>query len=208
MARPERFPRARILEAARAIVVERGPGKLTVALLSARLGAPVGSIYHRYPSLDLLLADLWLSTVESFQPEFLRHLAIEDTLEAGLAAVAFACRWVGHHHQEAHLLLRHRRQDFMHGEWPEPYRSRAEHLRRRGAADIRAYCRRLYGNASAAHLRRVRFALQDLPLAAFRSAIEAGAKMPRDVEPLVKDTCRYILEREHISPVRRESRRR
>jgi hypothetical protein len=122
--------------------------------------------------------------------------------------VAFACRWVGRHHQEAQLLLRHRRQDFMHGEWPEPYRSRAERLSRQGAADIRAYCRRLYGDTTAAHLRRVRFALQDLPLAAFRSAVEAGAKMPRDVEPLVRDACRHILESGHISPVRRGSRRR
>ena len=208
MARPAKFPRERILSAARAIVVERSPAALTVAVLSERLKAPVGSIYHRYPSRDLLLADLWLCTIESFQPAFLRHLEGGDPLDAGLAAVHFACRWVRNHSHEAHLLLRHRREDFIRGAWPEPYRSRAELLQGQGAAGIRTYCRRLCGDASARHLRRVRFALLDLPLAALRSSIEVGPKMPGDLEELVLDTCRHILARGPDSPTTRGSRHR
>jgi len=208
MARPAHFPRERILSAARAIVAERSPAELTVAVLSDRLKAPVGSIYHRYRSRDLLLADLWLSTIESFQPEFLHHLEGEDPLEAGLAAVHFACCWVRHHSQEAKLLLRYRREDFIRGAWAEPYRSRAELLKRQGAARIRAYCRRLYGSACARHLRRVRFALSDVPLAALRSSIEGRARMPGDLEALVQDTCRHVLARGSSSPAARGSRRR
>jgi len=193
MGRRGRFPPERILAAARGIVAENGPPGLTVAVLSQRLGAPVGSIYHRYQSREVLLADLWLTAIESFQPEFLRNLQGKNTIEAGVAAVGFACRWVRRHPQEARLLLLYRRADFIRGSWPDQYQSRAERLRREGAAGIRAYCRRLHGDANARHLRRVRFALVDLPLAAFRPCIEERARMPDDLEPLVQSTTRHIL---------------
>lgn len=208
MARPAQFPRERILAAARAIVAERSPAALTIAVLSQRLKAPVGSIYHRYPSRDLLLADLWLDTIESFQPDFLRHLQGRDPLEAGLAAVRFACGWVRSHSQEAHLLLLHRREDFIRGAWPDPYRSRAELLQRQGTTGIREYCRRLYGDASPRNMTRLRFGLLDVPLAALRASIEVRPKMPRELELLLQDTCRHVLRNRPNSAGARGLRRR
>lgn len=203
MGRPPVFHRDRILAAAKTLVSEQGPSGLTMASLAERLQGPVGSIYHRYPSRDLLLADLWLEAVESFQPVFLNHLHGADPVEAGIAGVRFACRWVHEHREEARLLLLHRREHLIQGEWPEQYRRRATRLQQDAARGMRAYCRRLYGASSARHLRRVRFALVDLPQAALKPLIEAGGVPPADLKSLVEETCRYVLahgERAEASP--------
>ena len=67
MGRRPKFDRESIAAAARQVVAERGPRGATVAAIAAHLGAPTGSIYHRFRSRELLLADLWLTVVEAFQ---------------------------------------------------------------------------------------------------------------------------------------------
>ncbi len=195
MARPARFHRGAILGAARDLAAERGPTRLTLAGLSDRLSAPIGSIYHRYPSREALLADLWLDTVESFQPEFLAPLSGGEPVSAGLEAVAFAMRWVRENNSAARLLLIHRREDFIEGPWPEAMRQRAEDLATRAEDDLKSYCRRLYGRASARGLARIRFALSEIPQAAARPYLHSGKPMPADAEELLVDTCRYALSR-------------
>src|SRR5207237_563587 len=66
MARPK-FADRDFLDAALAIAAERGPLAATVGAIAERLGAPVGSFYHRFPSRDVLLGELWLRTVLDFQ---------------------------------------------------------------------------------------------------------------------------------------------
>ncbi len=193
MGRPARFDRARILGAAREVVARRGPQGFTLAGLSEVLGAPIGSIYHRYSSREMLLADLWLETVESFQPAFLARLDGDQPVAAGLAAVRFAFIWVAENRLAARLLLLHRREDFVAGVWPEPLRERAQTLEQEAAARLGTYCRRLYGECTDQGLRRIRLAISDLPQAAFREWIESGRPLPGDLETLVLDTCRYIL---------------
>ena len=61
------------MDAAMRLVAEGGPNAATVAGIAGALGAPVGSIYHRFKSRDLLLARLWIRTVKRFQVGFLRR---------------------------------------------------------------------------------------------------------------------------------------
>jgi AcrR family transcriptional regulator len=49
-----------ILDAARRIVVERGARAATLEEIVRESGAPTGSIYYRFGSVDQLLARLWL----------------------------------------------------------------------------------------------------------------------------------------------------
>ncbi len=193
MARPALFHRHTILRAARDVAADHGPARLTLAGLSEKLGAPTGSIYHRYPSREVLLADLWLETVESFQPEFLEALSGGDTLAAGLDAIRFSLKWVRANRRSARLLLIYRREDFIAGPWPEQLRARAEALAKQAEVGLRAYCRRHDGRTTMRGLRRIRFALSDIPQAAARPWLESAKPLPRDVEPLVLDTCRYVL---------------
>ena len=81
MARPAKFTDDEILDAALRQVTD-GAGA-TVAGIAAAVGAPTGSIYHRFPSRDVLLARLWLRTVAGFQDGLVAVLADQDPAEAG-----------------------------------------------------------------------------------------------------------------------------
>jgi AcrR family transcriptional regulator len=61
------FNNADFLNATLALVAEHGPSAVTVAAIAGKLKAPIGSFYHRFASRDVLLAELWLNTVLSFQ---------------------------------------------------------------------------------------------------------------------------------------------
>ncbi len=196
MGRPARHEEAKILECARQLSAETGPRSLTIAAIAERAGAPVGSIYYRHASRDEILATIWLDLVEEFQRRFLAALGAEaDAVEAGLAAVAFTCDWVRGHPVEARLLLLHRREDFASDRWSPQHRERAEALAERSAAGLRRYALRLAGRGGPAQLRGVRFALVDVPAAALRRDIEAGAGPSKDVEDLLADTCAFALRR-------------
>ena len=72
MGRPPKFDSQQILDATALLIAEGGPEQATVASIAKRLGAPSGSIYHRFESRDLLLARLWIRTVHRAQQGFRR----------------------------------------------------------------------------------------------------------------------------------------
>ena len=195
MGRLARHAEATILECAKQVSAEVGPQKLTIAAVSARAGAPVGSIYHRYASRDEILATVWLDLVEEFQERFLATLAADDAVEAGLAAVRFTCQWVRRHPREARLMLMHRREDFAADRWSQSHRRRAQALAAEAQESLQRYASRLLGRGGPAALRGVRFALVDVPTAALKRDIEADVSPSKRVEALLLDTCAYALRR-------------
>src|SRR5512138_865868 len=124
MGRPARYRSDEILAAALRLAA-RDPASLTVSSIARATGAPVGSIYHRFPSRDALVAQLWLSTVESFQEGFVRALRAGEGLSAALHTPRFARGRL----DEARLLLLHRREELTSGPWPGAIRARAAALR-------------------------------------------------------------------------------
>src|SRR5436309_10265099 len=121
------FAHANFLDAAVLLVAERGPAAATVAAVTERLRAPIGSFYHRFPSRDALLGELWLKTVLAFQQGIEAALAAGD----GLAAALHTPIWVREHLDEGCLLLLYHRNDFVQGEWPEKLQQDvAAHTRR------------------------------------------------------------------------------
>jgi len=79
-----------ILDAARGVIVEQGARAATVEAIAIAAGAPVGSIYHRFRSVDELIARVWLRAVRRLQSTALA-VQVEDLdpLEAA-QAVALA----------------------------------------------------------------------------------------------------------------------
>src|SRR5579864_9498211 len=104
------------LVAARELAAERGPAGVTVDSVTARLKAPKGSFYYRFASRDLLLGELWLTTVLAYQQGFVAAIEAGD----GLAAALHTPAWVRHHLDDARLLLLYSRHDFVAGDWPAP----------------------------------------------------------------------------------------
>ena len=185
MARPARFSNKQILDAALGRIAADGPAAATISAIAADIGAPTGSLYHRFSSRDVLIATLWLEVVEHFQAGFLAALDHPDPAEGGRRALGFSLRWCREHPLEARLLLLHRREDLLAQGFPAELRGRARRLAQRADGGIRDYTKRRCGQASAATLRRVRFALIDIPFAALRRDLEAGSLPPRDLDELV-----------------------
>lgn len=86
MARPSKFTADQILDAARDVVVEQWRDT-TIAHVAERVGAPVGSIYHRFASRDVLFGSLWTRSIRRFHEGLVVAAEIEDP-RASLAAMA------------------------------------------------------------------------------------------------------------------------
>src|SRR3954468_11327941 len=107
MARPV-FDHTDFLDAALVLVAERGPSAATIAAITQLLRAPTGSFYHRFPSRDALLGELWLQTVLAFQDGAPAAREAGDWLDVALHTP----RWVREHVDEGRLLLLYHRDDF------------------------------------------------------------------------------------------------
>jgi AcrR family transcriptional regulator len=193
MGRPAKFSRDAVLAGALRVVAREGPRGSTVTEIAAELGAPSGSIYHRFRSRDALLAELWLVTVEDFQRGFLATLEGPDTLERGVAAALYTPRWARERTPEARLLLVHRREDLLGGGWPAELTARARRLGEDLAGGVRGYARRHFGSARAEVRRRVSFAVIEVPGGAVRNHLVAGRPPPRGADALVEETARALL---------------
>jgi AcrR family transcriptional regulator len=192
--RPAKFDRDELLDAALALVAEGGPAALTLAALARAAGAPSGSIYHRFASLDALTTELWVRTVERFQQGFVEAVAIEDSLEAMVAAALYTSRWSRRHLAEARLLLLHRHRDLVRRAPPELAR-RLEAQRAASMRVFRALVRRHFGRATSRNMAVAWFAVVDVPYGAVRRALLAGKRPPPRVDQLVEQTCRALLAR-------------
>jgi AcrR family transcriptional regulator len=195
MARPQLFPAEAILDAAAGVVAEAGPSRATIGAIADRLGAPTGSIYHRFASRDVLLAELWLRTVEDFQTAFCEALAGDNARVAGLEAALHTPRYAREHAVDAQLLMLHSREEFVRGDWPETIEARATALGDQMSGAMRSFTKRATGSTGAAAMRRARFAVIHLPGAAIRPHLRARELVPADVDELVRDAYLAVIRR-------------
>lgn len=179
--------------AALRLVADRGPQAVTVAAVAREAGAPTGSIYHRYRSREQLLAELWMDVVEGFQSGFVAALAAANDLEGAVEAARFMVAWTRGHALEARLLLLHRRQDFVAGEWPAQLAERAAALEPQLGAALRAFALRTLGRADTDTMARLRYALLDGPFGAIKPYVQGRKRVPAVVDDLVATTARAVL---------------
>ena len=122
MGRNAQFKNDQFVDAALKIAADYGPAAVTIAAVAGEVGAPVGSVYHRFLSRDVLLTEVWLRVVVSFQEAFLAALEKGDGLEAAMHTP----RWVRQHSAEARILLLYRREELVAGAWPEEFKERVK----------------------------------------------------------------------------------
>jgi len=192
MGRPK-FANEDFLDAALAIAAERGPPAVTVGAISERLGAPVGSFYHRFASRDLLVGELWLRTVVDFQQGITAALDEGDGLRAALHTPA----WVRGHLDEARLLLLYHRDDFVQGGWPDTLRDGVAAQTERMETGFARFSRLVFGSAGATELRRAQFLLAELPVGAVRQHLHRREPPPPIVDDLIRITYRAVVEDYH-----------
>ena len=143
MGRKAYFQHNEFIDAAVQIIAEDGLGALTIAALAKRINAPVGSVYHRFPSRDALLAELWLNIIELYQNEFLKYLQ-----EDGLKATLDGLKWVRTHPYEARIMLLYRLEDLTSGEWPEDLQKRASRLAKELQEGISSFTKKQFGSVT------------------------------------------------------------
>ncbi|MBC6463574.1 TetR/AcrR family transcriptional regulator [Actinomadura sp. HBU206391] len=183
MGRPAKFSEDQILDAALAITVESGPGAATMAAIAARLGGPVGSLYHRFGSRDLLLATLWVRCVRRFQEGFVAAVTAGDVEAAALHTPA----WCRRHPAEAAVLLLYRREELAAG-WPAELGAGLGDLNARASAELKALA-----TARGLGYERLVFALVDVPYGAVRRYLTRREPPPPSVDELITATCRAVL---------------
>ncbi|WP_037973622.1 TetR/AcrR family transcriptional regulator [Streptomyces sp. NRRL WC-3742] len=192
MGRAPKFTEDQFLDAALQLVAVGGPGAATVAAVAETLGAPVGSVYHRFDSRDLLLAKLWLRTTRRFQVGLLEALANDDPDEAALSAALHVNAWAREHLDEARALLLYRREDLT-DRWPAELGDEAATVNAALFDTLRDLASRRYGSVDPEYVQRVTYAVLDAPYAAGRRHLLAGEAPPPIVDDLVTVTCRCVL---------------
>lgn len=184
-----------MLDVSRDLVLTGGARAVTVDRIVAASGAPKGSVYHRFSTVNDLLAAMWLRGVRRSQERFLQPLngggdPIEAAVAAGLAIHDFASEEPA----DARLLAALRREDLV-GEVSDPALAVAlQQVNDELRAAVTALARRLYGRATRDAIERTTCAVIDLPQGAIRRHLVQGVPVPRGVRSQLAAAIRAALQ--------------
>ncbi|HUN51905.1 MAG TPA: helix-turn-helix domain-containing protein [Candidatus Sulfotelmatobacter sp.] len=183
------FDNAGFLSAARALAAERGPAAVTVDSVTQYLQAPKGSFYYRFASRDVLLGELWLTTVLAYQVGFVAAIEAGDGLGAALHMPA----WVRQNLDDARLLLLYSRHDFVPGVWPVALRRGVREQAERFESCLARFARQAFGRTGPAQIERAAFVLAAAPTAAVKPHLERRELPPPLVDELITKTYGAIV---------------
>jgi AcrR family transcriptional regulator len=194
MPRPERHSVDEILDVSRELVLRDGARGVTVDRIVAISGAPKGSLYYRFSTVDDLLATMWLRAVRRSQARFLEPLSAGgDPIEAAVAAGLAVHDFASEEPADARLLAALRLEDLV-AEVTDPALAVAlKHVNDRLRAALTALARRLYGRATRDTVERTTCAAVDLPQGAIRRHLVDGVAVPACVRSQLSAAIRAAL---------------
>jgi AcrR family transcriptional regulator len=194
MPRPTKHDPTQILNAAASLVAAGGPSAATIAAIGTMIGAPSGSIYHRFRTRDELLGRLWLTKAKAFQDRWTAALQQSDARRAGLEAALSLPRAVRDDFQGARIMLLYRREDFLGQGWPPEMQREAERLGKQVKDALADIARRLFGRNTMSARHVATFAVLDLPFSAVRRFVVAGQTPPALVDDLVANAYTAVID--------------
>ena len=184
MPRPARYSVDELLDAAAALLADQGPSAVTMSAVARAVGAPSGSMYHRFPARAALCGELWLRTEERFGSGVTEALSGEGDAQARcVAAAQFTVRWCRAHPNEAQVLLAGA-DALAAADWPEHLTAARRRLHRR----LRQLMRDVPSDAD-----RVIAAVVDVPYAVVRRHLLAKQTIPRSADDIVADCARALI---------------
>jgi AcrR family transcriptional regulator len=178
MGRPRLYSDDAILDAARTLVLETGARSATLNAIADASGAPKGSIYHRFASLNELLAEMWIRAVRRSQGAFLEALADPDAMSAALGAALSIHDFARDQPADARLLASLRREDLIERVESPRLRRQLADLNRPLQAALGELAGRLFGSATGDALEQTACAVVDIPIGATRRHLIAGSPLP------------------------------
>lgn len=190
MVKPIRFTTEQILDAATEAAHEHWRSA-TVAHVTSLLGAPSGSIYHRFASRDALFASAWLRAVHRYHAQFEAIRQETDPIGAIVRTGMLIPRFCRAHPRDARMLTVFRYRDLQ----AHPPAGLEEDLR-----DLNAPVERLlshlaeqrYGRINKRGLAIVALATRDTPLGIVRSHI--GEPIPKWLDEPVRAACEAVAK--------------
>jgi AcrR family transcriptional regulator len=171
-----------LLDAAVTLTADAGPKAVTMSAVARAVGAPSGSVYHRFADHPTLLAAVWLRTVRRFQDGFLTALDHGPT-----DAAEYVVRWSRDNPGEA-TVLGYGARDFGRERWPKAARAELTRANSRLERAIRACAKRLE-----IPMDRVLLAVVDLPYAVVRRHLAANRRVPAAAVDLVREAVDTLL---------------
>jgi AcrR family transcriptional regulator len=166
MPRRELYSEDAIIDAARAVVLERGARGATIGAIADASGAPTGSIYHRFASVDELLARLWMRAMRRVQDAIIAAGAAGDPdrpVDAAVAAALAVYDFCLREREDALLRSSFRLDDFADADLPPDAREALDRLNSEIGPFMSAFADRIGGAMS---LNLVLLAIRDLPYGA------------------------------------------
>jgi AcrR family transcriptional regulator len=191
--RPELHSTDSILDAARGVVLDAGLGAATIAAIADSSGAPVGSIYHRFGSVDDLLTEMWIRAVRRSQDTFAAAAEQADPIEAAVGAALSVYDFCVQHPADGRLLLSYRPEDLAGRRIDPKQRAELARLNEPVGAIVKDLARRIYGRASRQSLDRVLMAVFDVPHGAVRRPLTNGETLSPQRRDAVEAAVRAVL---------------
>jgi AcrR family transcriptional regulator len=188
MPRPALFTLDELLDAAATLLAAGGPAAVSMSAVARAVGAPSGSMYHRFPTRAALCGELWLRTEERFHEGFTAAVTrsgstAQDPQDRCVAAARFTVQWCRERPVEAQVLLTGA--DALGAdEWPADLTRRRTTLHRA----LRKHLAGLPGEPD-----RVNAAVVDIPYAVVRRHLIAGHAVPASAEEIVEQCARALI---------------
>ena len=174
MAKRALYSRDDILSAAISAVGRRGHGA-TVADVTHELGAPSGSIYHRFPTRESLFASAWIRCVHRFHDTFTAIAEVDDPLEAIVETGLLIPRFCRANPDEARTLALYRHSELL-ADPPKGLLDDLTGLNGPVAALFTDLTRRRFGEVTPHGLELIALASRDTPYGMVRGLI--GGEIP------------------------------
>jgi AcrR family transcriptional regulator len=191
MVRLARFSADVFVEATLALVAEGGPSAASMAAIARKVGAPTGSIYHRFESRSAILATAWLDCHERFSLRLAPPLRVGQGLEAALSLVA----WARADRRRARFLLLNEIEALLEDPVPEPLQARVQQQQTGLDAAFNAYLalQPAKGRADAPEaMARAKFLIFDGPIALLRPHLLADNSPPPFLDEMIADMHRGL----------------
>jgi AcrR family transcriptional regulator len=159
----------------------------------AESGAPKGSIYHRYASLNDLLTEMWMRAVRRSQGEFIEALRDPEAMPAAIAAALSLYDFAEREPADARLLASLRREDLIESITAPRLQRELAALNEPIEAAVVELARRLFGKASRDNVERTVCAVVDIPIGATRRHLIAGSPFPNTLRGQLEAAVRAAL---------------
>lgn len=184
MPRPARYSVDQLLDAAAILLADEGPAAVTMSAVARVVGAPSGSMYHRFPTRAALCGELWIRTETRFHSGVTAALSEPaDPQTRCVAAAQYTVRWCREYPNEAQVLLAGA-DALAAADWPEQLTAARQRLHRK----LRHLMKEVRAEPD-----RVNAAVIDIPYAVVRRHLLAKQAIPGSVDSIVADCARALI---------------